>query len=90
MKWLALLAASIVAASVPADADPTRRTYANPIDIELFADRLDPRRPSHSLRALDVGQAYWVAVEAFNEVGVSELSKASPLGSECAELPPKP
>ena len=31
------------------------------------------------LRALTVGQAYWVAIESFDENGVSALSRAVPL-----------
>jgi hypothetical protein len=31
------------------------------------------------LRALDVGQAYWVAVESFDENGVSALPPAIPI-----------
>lgn len=54
------------------------------LTYQLFADRLDARRPSHALRALNVGQAYWVAVEAFNETGVSKLSRVVELGTACA------
>lgn len=54
------------------------------LTYQLFADRLDARRPSHSLRALNVGQDYWVAVEAFNETGVSPLSRVVALGTACA------
>ena len=31
------------------------------------------------LRALTVGQAYWVAIESFDENGVSALSSALPI-----------
>jgi hypothetical protein len=54
------------------------------LTYQLFADRLDARRPSHSLRALNVGQDYWVSVEAFNETGVSKLSRIVELGTACA------
>jgi hypothetical protein len=57
--------------------DGERLTY------QLFADRLDGRLPSLSLRALNVGQAYFVAVEAFNETGVSPLSRVVPLAASC-------
>ena len=33
-----------------------------------------PRRTSLELRALTVGQEYWVAIESFDENGVSTLS----------------
>jgi len=42
---------------------------------QLFADQ----PTSLPLRALDVGQAYWFAVESFNENGVSELSQVVPI-----------
>lgn len=43
---------------------------------QLFADTLgDGRDASKSIRALTVGQDYYVAVEAFNESGVSRLGK---------------
>jgi xylan 1,4-beta-xylosidase len=42
---------------------------------QLFADQ-----PTQlQLRALNVGQAYWFAIESFNENGVSTLSKVFPL-----------
>ena len=31
------------------------------------------------LRSLNVGVPYWVAVEAFNETGVSKLSRTVPI-----------
>jgi hypothetical protein len=31
------------------------------------------------LRALTVGQGYWVAIESFDENGVSRLSAAAPI-----------
>ena len=54
------------------------------LTYQLFADRIDARRPSHALRALNVGQDYWVAVEAFNETAVSTLSRTVELGTACA------
>ena len=39
---------------------------------QRFADRGTPLE----LRALTVGQAYWVAIESFDENGVSTLSSA--------------
>jgi xylan 1,4-beta-xylosidase len=54
------------------------------LTYQLFADRLDVRRPSKALRSLNVGQGYWVAVEAFNETGVSKLSRVVELGPACA------
>ncbi|MBV9750486.1 MAG: discoidin domain-containing protein [Acetobacteraceae bacterium] len=51
---------------------------------QLFADRLDPRRPGFLLRALDGGQRYWMAIEAFNEAGVSPLS--TPIGLSSVQV----
>jgi hypothetical protein len=53
------------------------------LSYQLFADRLDARRPKLALRALTVGQPYFVAVEAFNETGVSSLSRVLPLAGRC-------
>jgi hypothetical protein len=53
------------------------------LTYQLFADRLEASRPSYSLRALNVGQAYFVAVEAFNETGVSTLGRVVPLAANC-------
>nr|MBA3319186.1 fibronectin type III domain-containing protein [Gemmatimonadales bacterium] len=39
---------------------------------QVFADRA----PALELRALTVGQEYYVAIEAFDEVGVSPVSRA--------------
>lgn len=44
------------------------------LTYQKFADQLDPAHPALELRALTVGQRYFVAVEAFNESGVSRLS----------------
>lgn len=53
------------------------------LTYQRFADRLDPKQPSLSLRALNVGQPYFVAVEAFNETGVSPISRVVPLSAKC-------
>ena len=37
------------------------------------------RRCKKELRSLNVGVPYWVAVEAFNESGVSKLSRVVPV-----------
>ena len=42
---------------------------------QRFADQ----GTSLELRALTVGQAYWVAIESFDENGVSTLSAAIPI-----------
>jgi hypothetical protein len=43
---------------------------------QLWADELgDAATLSKELRSLNVGVPYWVAVEAFNETGVSKLSR---------------
>ena len=51
------------------------------LTYQMFADQLSIRdgRATLDLRALNVGQRYWVAVEAFDEVGVSSLSPVRPL-----------
>ena len=47
---------------------------------QLWADELgDGRTLQKDLRSLNVGAPYWVAVEAFNETGVSKLSPAVPI-----------
>lgn len=46
------------------------------LTYQKYTDQLtDPARPSLELRALNVGVPYYVAVEAFDERGVSKLSK---------------
>lgn len=48
------------------------------LTYQKYADQLaDPANPSLDLRTLNTGVAYYVAVEAFNESGVSRLSKAA-------------
>jgi hypothetical protein len=42
---------------------------------QVFADRL----ASLEIRALNVGQDYWMAIESFDENGVSRLSAPSSL-----------
>lgn len=50
------------------------------LTYQKFTDQLvDARRPSLELRSLNVGVPYYVAVEAFNESGVSRLSRAVPV-----------
>jgi hypothetical protein len=47
---------------------------------QLWADELgDGAALSKELRSLNVGVPYWVAVEAFNESGVSRLSRVLPI-----------
>jgi xylan 1,4-beta-xylosidase len=47
---------------------------------QLWADELgDGTTMQKDLRSLNVGVPYWVAVEAFNETGVSKLSRAVPI-----------
>jgi len=45
---------------------------------QLWADQLGAS-PTKDLRSLNAGVRYWVAVEAFNESGVSKLSRAVPI-----------
>ena len=51
------------------------------LTYQVFADavKTDGARSYLDLRALDVGQDYVVAVEAFNDSGVSPLSRRRPL-----------
>ncbi|MBI0475499.1 coagulation factor 5/8 type domain protein [Sphingomonas sp. MA1305] len=50
------------------------------LTYQLFADRVaGGRAAALPLRALTVGQRYYVAVEAFDENGVSTLSRVAPL-----------
>lgn len=47
---------------------------------QVFRDRVaSGGRAELELRALDIGQRYWVAVEAFDENGVSPLTRAVPM-----------
>jgi hypothetical protein len=50
---------------------------------QIFADRAGEPRSSLTLRALNVGQPYFVAVEAFNESGVSRISRIRKLEASC-------
>jgi hypothetical protein len=59
-------ACAAVAWSQPA----AHRTYINPLH------RFAYEGSSLELRALNVGEAYWIAIEAFDESGVSKLSTA--------------
>jgi hypothetical protein len=45
---------------------------------QLWADELG-QAPQKDLRSLNAGVPYWVAVEAFNESGVSKLSRVVPI-----------
>ena len=45
------------------------------VAYQRFADE----RTTLDLRALTVGQGYWVAIESFDENGVSALSAAVPI-----------
>ena len=49
------------------------------LTYQKFADQLDIAHPSLELRALNVGQRYYVMVEAFNEAGVSPLGQVVPI-----------
>lgn len=47
---------------------------------QLWADELgDAATLTKELKSLNVGVPYWVAVEAFNEMGVSKLSRTVPI-----------
>lgn len=55
---------------------PDRLTFT----YQKFADQLsDPAHPALDIRSLNIGVDYYVAVEAFNESGVSKLSPVRPL-----------
>ena len=50
------------------------------LTYQLFADELGSAATAEKdLRSLNVGVPYYVAVEAFNETGVSELSRTVPI-----------
>lgn len=50
------------------------------LTYQLWADQLGNRAVlEKELRSLNVGVPYWVAVEAFNETGVSKLSRVRPI-----------
>lgn len=50
------------------------------LTYQLWADQLGNRRTvQKDLRALNAGVPYWVAIEAFNESGVSQLSRVVPV-----------
>ena len=47
---------------------------------QLWADELgNGATLTKELRSLNVGVPYWVAIEAFNETGVSKLSRVIPI-----------
>jgi len=47
---------------------------------QLWADELGSGASlSKELRSLNIGVPYWVAIEAFNESGVSKLSRVVPV-----------
>jgi hypothetical protein len=45
---------------------------------QVWADQLG-NAPSKDLRSLNAGVSYWVAIEAFDESGVSKLSRVVPI-----------
>lgn len=50
------------------------------LTYQLWADELgDGASLTKELRSLNIGVNYWIAVEAFNESGVSKLSRAVPI-----------
>ena len=51
----------------------------SPTKLYLTYQRFADQGSSLELRALNVGQAYWVAIESFDENGVSLLSPAIPI-----------
>ncbi len=85
-----LTAALLIIAAAPRAHALRQRTYANPIDIdyrynfEQLNQGISYRSGADQgttieLRALTVGQGYWVAIESFDENGVSTLSPAVPI-----------
>ena len=51
-----------------------------PLTHQLWADELGKRAtPTKELRSLNAGVPYFVAIEAFNESGVSKLSAVVPI-----------
>jgi hypothetical protein len=53
------------------------------LTYQLFADRAGAPAAALTLRSLNAGQPYFVAVEAFGEGGVSRLSRTVPIGGAC-------
>jgi hypothetical protein len=51
----------------------------SPTKLYQTYQRFSDQGTSLELRALTVGQAYWVAIESFDENGVSRLSSAQPI-----------
>jgi len=51
----------------------------SPVKLYLTYQRFADQGTTLELRALTVGQAYWVAIESFDEHGVSALSAAVPI-----------
>ena len=55
------------------------------LTYQVFADHAGTPEATQALRSLNVGQRYYVAVEAFNETGVSSLSPIVPVTDRCAK-----
>lgn len=58
------------------------------LTYQVFSDRAGAPQAAQALRALNVGQVYYVAIEAFNETGVSVLSPVVPMTDLCARTKP--
>ena len=72
VRWKAV--AGAVGYNIRFGTRPDRLTQT----YQLWADQLGAS-PTKDLRSLNVGVRYWVAVEAFNESGVSKLSRVLPI-----------
>ena len=64
---------------VPGAVGYNLRWGIGPAKLYQTYQRLADQGTTLELRALSVGQAYWVAIESFDENGVSTLSAAVPI-----------
>jgi xylan 1,4-beta-xylosidase len=58
------------------------------LTYQVFADRAGTPAASLALRSLNLGQSYYVAAEAFDESGVSGLSKVVAMPASCGKGEP--
>ena len=65
--------------AVPGAVGYNLRWGISPAKLYQTYQRFADQGTTLELRALTVGQAYWVAIESFDENGVSTLSPAVPI-----------
>jgi hypothetical protein len=73
--------------SVPGVVGYNIRWGNSPTKLYQTYQRFADQGTTLELRALTVGQAYWVAIESFNENGVSKLSSAVPIATRDSASP---